>query len=138
MSIANLELELVERRWKVASVVREGPAWRILLRATEEPHDTMTLRHTGTKPPASIGEMKTALRNPVTRTMTDEAGQRWRVEVVPRMEGGRHVGEQLAFSAERTSQRVRVNVDTMTNVAHVPDFELRRALSDGLKAVQPA
>lgn len=137
MSLMGHELELGGRRWAVASVVREGPEWRILLRGTDDPKATLTTRHEGVTPPGSVGELRSALSRPESRTFVDERGDRWKVEVIPRMESGRRVGDDLSFSAAMTSQRLRVRHDTVTSIAVVTDGELRKSLNWALSA-QPA
>ncbi len=128
MSLLGFELEIGGRAWSVVSNVREGPEWRIILRGVDDPRCTITARFEGASPPTSIGDLRGTLANPESRTFRDEQGDRWRVEVIPRMEKGRKIGDYLSFSAEMKSQRLRIPHDSITSIATVSDAELRKGL----------
>ncbi|MGI9627585.1 MAG: hypothetical protein ACR2QM_12165, partial [Longimicrobiales bacterium] len=67
MSLIGSELETGGHAWRVASVVREGPEWRILLK-TRDGSGTLTARTEGVAAPTTLGDLRQALVRPEART----------------------------------------------------------------------
>ena len=137
MSLVGSELEMGGHGWRVTSVVREGPEWRIVLKTLDGASGTITTRTEGVDPPTTPGELRHALERPESRSFLDEAGARWRAELVPRLEGGKSVGEMLVLAAERTSERYRMPYTTLASLAVLSDRDLRASLSAARRPAAP-
>ena len=128
MGLIGSQIETGGRNWRVASIVRGGPEFRIVFRAVDEPGDTLTARVEGVTPPSSLGDLRAALSHAEARTFHDETGARWKVEIRPHFEGGRPKGEYLVFSAEMSSERFKMRHDSPMRLSSLSDVELRKGL----------
>lgn len=138
MSIVGTQIDLGGHRWKVASVVREGPAWKLVLRTADGESGTMTARVEGVTPPQSLGEVRNALESPDARTFRDEAGNRWRAELVPHFQDGQVVGRIMILSSQRSSERHKLRFTSVVGLAVLTDDDLRAWLEAGRSARAPA
>ncbi len=138
MSIVGAQLELGGHAWRVASVVREGPAWKLVLRTADGESGTMTARVEGAQPPQTLGEVRNALENPDSRTFLDESGSPWRAELVPRYKDGQELGRLLVLTSKRSSERHKLVFTSVVGLAVLTDQDLRAWLKAGRAAAAPA
>lgn len=138
MSIVGTQIDLGGHQWRVASVVREGPAWKLVLRTADGESGTMTARVEGVQPPQSLGEVRNALENPDARTFLDAAGGRWRAELMPHVQNGQMLGRLLILTSERSSERHKLRFTAVVGLAVLTDKDLRAWLEAGRAAATPA
>ena len=127
MSLIGSELEMGGHAWRVASVRREGPEWRVVLKTLAEGAGTMTARTEGVDPPTTLGDLRHALQRPESRTFLDELGARWRAEVIPDY-GSPNGANVMVLSAEMSSDRHKLAYTSLASLAVLTDGDPRKSL----------
>jgi len=138
MSIVGAQIDLGGHAWRIASVVREGPAWKLVLRTSDGEAGTMTARVEGTHPPQTLGEVRNALENPDSRTFLDASGSPWRAELIPQYKNGQALGRLLVLTSKRSSERHKLVFTPVVGLAVLTDQDLRAWLKAGRGAGAPA
>lgn len=137
MSLVGSRFELGGHTWRVTSVLREGPAWRVVMKAAGSPESTMTVKIDGTSPPGSLGPVRDALQDPEARSFADEGGARWKAELVPQWQDGRFLGRVMILSATGRSARFKVHYTALASLAVLTDGDLRQWLAAARRTAAP-